>query len=58
VLFRSGLKDRYKGLGSSIDSSLILMLGTNIGNLDRAAAGKALDTLAWAVWETGKTQRK
>ena len=52
------LKDKYKGLGTEIDSALIKMLGSNVGNLDKTVAGKALDTLAWAVWETGKAGRK
>jgi len=52
------LKDKYKGLGTEVDSALVKMLGTNVGNLDKVVAGRALDTLAWAVWETGKVGRK
>jgi len=52
------LKDRYKGLGTAIDAAMMAMLGDKISPLDKTAAGKALDTLAWALWEAGGTRGK
>lgn len=48
-----GLRGRYSGLAEAVDKYLAAAVRLDNVPLNREAASAVLETLAWAVWETG-----
>lgn len=51
-----GLKGKYAGLAEAVDAYLAVSVRLDNVPLNREAAGPILETLAWAIWETGRGQ--
>lgn len=51
-----GLRGKYQGLAEAVESYLAVSVRTANVPLNREAAGPVLETLAWAIWETGRGQ--